>query len=115
MGLNATAFTRALGLRYADVLGFSIGGTVSQEMAIQAPDLVRRLILIGTASRGGEGIATITPEMQQLYSATYDDPDHLFLHGFFTTSEASQAAGRRFLKRFRLRTENRDPEVNAKV
>jgi pimeloyl-ACP methyl ester carboxylesterase len=115
MGANAIAFTKALGLRYADVLGFSIGGTVAQEMAIQAPDLVRRLILVSTAPRGGEGIATITPETQQLYSATYDDPDHLFLHGFFTTSDASQTAGRRFLKRFRLRRDDRDPEVNGKV
>jgi pimeloyl-ACP methyl ester carboxylesterase len=115
MGANAIAFTEALGLRYADVLGFSIGGTVAQEMAIQAPDLVRRLILVGTAPHGGEGIATITSEMQQLYSATYDDPDHLFLHGFFTTSDASQSAGRRFLKRFRLRRDDRDPEVNGKV
>jgi len=61
----------------------------------------RRLILVGTAPRGGEGIASITSEMQQLYSATYDDPDHLFLHGFFTSSDASQTAGRRFLKRLR--------------
>jgi pimeloyl-ACP methyl ester carboxylesterase len=115
MGANAIAFIRALGLRHADVLGFSIGGTVAQEMAIHAPDLVRRLILVGTGPRGGEGIATITPEMQQLYSATYDDPDHLFLRGFFTNSDASQAAGRRFLKRFRLRSTNRDAEVNEKV
>lgn len=115
MGLNAIAFTRALGVRHADVLGFSIGGTVAQEMAIQAPDLVRRLILVSTAPRGGEGIATITSEMQQLYSVTYEDPDELFLHGFFTSSDASQAAGRRFLKRFRLRSKDRDPEVNGKV
>jgi pimeloyl-ACP methyl ester carboxylesterase len=115
MGANAIAFTRALGLRQADVLGFSIGGTVAQEMALQAPDLVRRLILISTAPRGGEGIATITPEMQQLYSATYDHPDHLFLHGFFTKSDASQAAGREFLRRFRLRSKDRDPEVNVNV
>src|ERR1700735_38132 len=57
MAGNAIAFTRAFGLQYADILGFSIGGTVAQEMAIQAPELVRRLILAGTAPRGGEGIA----------------------------------------------------------
>jgi pimeloyl-ACP methyl ester carboxylesterase len=43
------------------------------------------------------------------------EPDHLWLHVHFTRSEKSQAAGREFLKRFRLRAENRDPEVNEKV
>ena len=47
MGANAVAFTRALGLKKADVLGFSIGGMVAQEIALQAPDLVRKLILVG--------------------------------------------------------------------
>jgi pimeloyl-ACP methyl ester carboxylesterase len=115
MGANAIAFIQALGSGQVDVLGFSIGGTVAQEIALQAPDLVRRLILLSTAPRGGEGIATITPEIQRLYAAKYDHPDHVFLHGFFTNSNASQAAGREFLKRFRLRGKERDPEVTADV
>src|SRR5438445_6871110 len=45
MGANAVAFTRALGLNKADMLGFSIGGMVAQEVALQAPNLVRKLIL----------------------------------------------------------------------
>src|ERR1700739_235160 len=45
MGANAVAFSRALGLNKADVLGFSIGGMVAQEIALQAPELVRKLIL----------------------------------------------------------------------
>jgi pimeloyl-ACP methyl ester carboxylesterase len=49
MGANAIAFIRALGLtQKVDVLGFSIGGFVAQEIALQAPDLVRKLILVGT-------------------------------------------------------------------
>ena len=110
MAANAVAFTNALGLKTVDVLGFSIGGFVAQEMTLQAPNLVRRLVLLGTGPRGGQGMATLTPEAQQIFSATYDEPDHLWLAGFFTPSQASQAAGREFLKRFRLRTENRDPE-----
>jgi len=46
MGANAVAFSRALGLNKADMLGFSIGGMVSQEIALQAPDLIRKLILV---------------------------------------------------------------------
>src|SRR5713226_8280705 len=115
MATNAVSFIRALGLPKVDVLGFSIGGFVAQEIALQAHDLVRRLVLVGTGPRGGQGMATLTPEAQQVFGATYDEPDHLWLHVHFTQSEKSQAAGREFLKRFRLRTENRDPEVNEKV
>jgi pimeloyl-ACP methyl ester carboxylesterase len=115
MAANAVAFIAALGLSTVDVLGFSIGGFVAQEIAGQAPGLVRKLILVGTGPRGGEGMASLTPEAQQIFGATYEDPDRLWLAVHFTRSEASQAAGRDFLKRFRLRKENRDPEANEKV
>src|ERR1700757_253376 len=48
MGANAMAFIKALGLTKVDVLGFSIGGFVAQEIALQTPDLVRRMVLVGT-------------------------------------------------------------------
>ena len=115
MGANAIAFIKALGLKRVDVLGFSIGGFVAQEMTLQAPDLVRRLVLVGTGPRGGQNMATLTPEAQQIFGATYKVPEELWLKVHFTDSEASQAAGREFLKRFLRRTENRDPEVNEKV
>jgi pimeloyl-ACP methyl ester carboxylesterase len=115
MGTNAVAFIKALRLAKVDVLGFSIGGLVAQEIALQAPDLVRRLVLVGTGPRSGEGMASLTPEAQEIFGATYDEPDHLWLRVHFTKSEKSRAAGREFLKRFRLRAENRDPEVNEKV
>src|SRR5713226_766067 len=115
MAANAVSFVKALGLPKVDVLGFSIGGFVAQEIALQAPDLVRRLVLVGTGPRGGQGMATFTPEAQEIFGATYDEPDDLWLHVHFTQSDKSQAAGREFLKRFRLRAENRDPEVNEKV
>jgi pimeloyl-ACP methyl ester carboxylesterase len=115
MGANAIAFIKALGLKQVDVLGFSIGGLVAQEIALEAPDLVRRLVLVGTGPRSGESMDTGTPEGQRIFGATYDKPDDLWLSVFFTPSRASQAAGRAFLKRFRLRTKERDPEVNDKV
>jgi pimeloyl-ACP methyl ester carboxylesterase len=115
MGASAVAFIKALRLTKVDVLGFSIGGFVAQEIALQASDLVRRLVLVGTGPRGGEGMATLTPEAQEIFGATYEEPDHLWLRVHFSKSEKSQAAGREFLKRFRLRAANRDPEVNEKV
>src|SRR5271165_1292614 len=115
MAADAAAFIKAVGLTQVDVLGFSLGGLVVQTLAIAEPKLVRRLVLVGTGPRSGEGMATLTPEAQEIFGAAYDEPDHLWLHVHFTRSEKSQAAGREFLKRFRLRAENRDPEVNEKV
>ena len=94
MATNAVSFIEALGLPKVDVLGFSIGGFVAQEITRQAPDLVRRLVLVGTGPRSGEGMATLTPEAQEIFGATYDEPDHLWLRVHFTRSERSQAAGR---------------------
>src|SRR6266851_1982777 len=115
MAANAAAFIRAVGLTRVDVLGFSLGGLVAQELALAEPELVRRLILLGTGPRSGEGMASLTPEAQKIFGATYDEPDHLWLNVFFARSEKSQAAGREYLKRFRFRTEDRDPEVSDKV
>src|SRR5258707_794092 len=75
----------------------------------------REVILVDNAPRGGEGMATLTPEAQEIFGASYEKPDHLWLRVHFTASAKSQAAGREFLRRFRLRAENRDPEVNEKV
>jgi pimeloyl-ACP methyl ester carboxylesterase len=115
MGANAVAFIKALGLKRVDVLGFSIGGFVAQEIALQAPDLVRKLVLVGTGPRGGQNMATLTPEAQQIFGATYAIPEEIWLKVHFTPSAASQAAGRRFLERFKARVKDRDPEVNEKV
>src|SRR5579872_2372694 len=69
MGANAIAFIKALGLKQVDVLGFSIGGMVSQEIVLQAPDLVRRLIVDGTGPRGGQGMELLTQAAGRLFGA----------------------------------------------
>jgi pimeloyl-ACP methyl ester carboxylesterase len=115
MGANAVAFIRALGLNQVDVLGFSIGGMVAQEITLQAPDLVRKLILVGTGPRGGQGMASLTQVAGRIFGAAYDPPEHVWLAVQFSPSEAGQAAGKEFLKRKHLRQKGRDPEVNDKV
>lgn len=60
MGRDAIAFIRALRLELVDLFGFSLGGGVAQMVALQAPDLVRRIVLAGTGPRGGGGIDQIT-------------------------------------------------------
>ena len=115
MARNAAAFIKALGLAKVDVLGFSLGGFVAQQLTLSEPTLVRRLVLVGTGPRGGDRMATLTPEAQALFGGKYANPDELWLGVFFTRSAASQSAGRAFLKRFRRRVAGRDPEVGARV
>src|SRR5690348_6641430 len=67
MGATAVAFSRALGLNKVDVLGFSIGGMVAQEFTLQAPNLVRKLMLVGTGPRGGQGMASLTQVAQRIF------------------------------------------------
>src|SRR5258708_4408844 len=69
MGANAIAFIKALGLSKVDVLGFSIGGMVAQEITLQAPDLVRKLILVGTSPPPCQAIASVT-QVYRVYATT---------------------------------------------
>jgi len=108
MGANAITFIRALGLSKVDVLGFSIGGMVSQEVALQAPNLVRKLILVGTGPRGADMSASKSAE---IFAGTYDPPEHLWLAVHFSPSTAGRAAGLEFLER-KHRRRDRDPEVS---
>jgi pimeloyl-ACP methyl ester carboxylesterase len=115
MARHAAAFIDALGVKKLDALGFSIGGFVAQQFTLDRPDLVRKLILVGTGPRSGEGMASLTPEAQKIFGARYDPADELWLRVFFTPSERSQSAGRKYLERQRARKENRDPLPNEKV
>jgi pimeloyl-ACP methyl ester carboxylesterase len=108
MGANAIAFVTALGLTTVDVLGFSIGGMVAQEIALQAPNLVRKLLLVGTGPRGADMSASKSAE---IFGGTYDPPEHLWLAVHFSPSAAGQAAGLAFLER-KLHRTDRDPEVS---
>ena len=60
---DAIAFITALGIDKADVLGYSIAGKIAQEVAVQAPDLVRKLILEGTGPRGADTAASKSAEI----------------------------------------------------
>ena len=83
-----------------DVLGFSLGGMVTQQMALERPSIFRRMMLVGTAPRGGEDIMHL--EKPSL-AKPLGDPS---LQGyavlqkiFFAPTESSQAAGAAFIKR----------------
>ena len=111
MGANAIGFIKALGLGKVDVLGFSIGGMVAQEITAQAPELVRRLILVGTGPRGAD---MSTSRSAEIFAGAYDPPEHLWLAVHFSPSPSGRAAGLAFLKRKLLRGD-RDPEVSEEA
>ncbi|HEU0164040.1 MAG TPA: alpha/beta hydrolase [Thermomicrobiales bacterium] len=111
---DAEAFIDALGLTRVDVLGFSIGSMVSQLIALDRPDLVRRLILVGSSPRNGDSLP-LTPESEVVFGTEYADPDDFWINGFFTHSPASLAAGQAFLKRRDLRTVDRDVPPDDRV
>jgi pimeloyl-ACP methyl ester carboxylesterase len=107
MAHDALRFVEALELDHIDLLGFSLGGFVAQEMVLIRPRLVRRLVLAGTGPEGGEDMHGFADDVY--VSATRDEPggeDLLAL--FFERSETSIVAGWEFVERIFTRTEDRD-------
>lgn len=107
MTKHCVAFCRALGMKQVHVVGFSLGGMIAQQLAIDHPQLVGRLILLGTGPRGGEDM-TFT----ELSAEEQADPVAFLLAAFFSPSEASQAAGREYIKRLDSRKNDRDLPVS---
>jgi pimeloyl-ACP methyl ester carboxylesterase len=107
MAKHCVAFCRALGLKQIHVVGFSVGGMIGQHLALEHPQLIGRLILLGTGPRGGEDM-TFT----ELSAEEQADPVAFLLAAFFSPSEASQAAGREYIKRLESRKNDRDLPVS---
>jgi pimeloyl-ACP methyl ester carboxylesterase len=114
MAHDTASFIDALGLSAVDLLGHSMGGEVAQALALQRHGLVRRLILVGTGPRGGEGMATQKPSTAELFAKQYQRPDEMWLPIMFAASEASEGAGRAYLERIRRRPD-RDVPVSAEA
>ncbi|WP_441239245.1 alpha/beta fold hydrolase [Bradyrhizobium sp. 930_D9_N1_4] len=106
MARDAVDFINSLGLSKVDLLGFSLGGCVAQQIASEHGALVRKLILVGTAPKGGEEHLLMV--LQQAFSQT-DAPDPR-LPLFFTTSDPSRSSGLAFLKRTKVRKDDRDTD-----
>ncbi|MDX3452307.1 alpha/beta hydrolase [Streptomyces sp. ME02-8801-2C] len=110
MADDIAAVIRALGLEQVDLLGFSIGGWQAEEVTLRHPELVRKLILVGTGLRGGD--PTMDPKVPEV--ATNPVPtveDFLFL--FFGRSQAAAEAGRAFWERRHQRTDQDPPSSPA--
>jgi pimeloyl-ACP methyl ester carboxylesterase len=110
MARHALVFSDALGLKKFSVVGFSLGGMIAQQLALDHPDRVNRIVLLGTGPRGGEGM-TFT----ELSAEERADPERFLLAAFFSPTDASQAAGGAYLKRLAARARDRDLPVSTKA
>jgi pimeloyl-ACP methyl ester carboxylesterase len=111
MARDAIAFITALDTPLVDILGFSIGSFVAQEIALIRPDVVRRLVLASSAPRGGAGMHGWAPEVINAVGQPQPDPKG-YLDVFFTSSAASRQAGQQTLGRIYGRTTDVDQPTN---
>ena len=112
MARDAVAFIRALGFAQVDLFGFSLGGFISQVIAQEEPQLVRKIILAGTGPAGGAGIDKVTSvTIRDMAKAalTFRHPEYYL---FFTETRNGRNEARKFLARLKERTENRDKPVS---
>jgi pimeloyl-ACP methyl ester carboxylesterase len=112
MARDAIAFIRALGFEQVDLLGFSLGGFISQVIALEEPQLVRKMILAGTGPAGGVGIDKVTRvTIRDMIKAalTLRHPEYYL---FFTSTSNGHRSARDFLKRLHERSENRVKPVS---
>jgi pimeloyl-ACP methyl ester carboxylesterase len=116
MAEHFLAFAEALSLTQVDLLGFSLGGMVAQQAALERPALIRRMLLVGTAPEGGEDIMHLEkPELSRILGDPTLTGYQVLVKLFFTPSEASQAAGQAFAARLAARTEDREPQSGPGV
>lgn len=108
MARDTIALIHALGLNKVDLLGFSLGGFVAQDIALKAPELVRKLILAGTGPAGGTDIdkvwSVFWPLMIKALLTLRDAKYYLF----FTSTTNGRRAAKAFLKRLKERELHRD-------
>jgi pimeloyl-ACP methyl ester carboxylesterase len=107
MAHDAVAFLDSLDLAQVDLLGFSIGSFVAQEIALTRPSLVRRLILASAAPQGAAGMHGWAPQVIGAVGSPQPKPEQ-YLDVFFTQSAESRQSGRENLARMMARTDDRD-------
>lgn len=115
MAKDAIAFIHALGYKQVDIVAFSMGGFITQELLLVEPALVRKAILAGTGPRGGQGISDVVDlTYKEIVRGQNTSSDAKF-YLFFTQNKVGKKAARDFLKRLKERTENRDTIVGVSV
>lgn len=107
MALDAIDFIDALDVGEVDLLGFSIGSFLAQEIALVRPSAVRRLVLASSAPQGASGMHGWPADVIGAVGQPETSPEE-YLSVFFTGSDASRTAGQQLLGRLFARTIDRD-------
>jgi pimeloyl-ACP methyl ester carboxylesterase len=107
MAADAIAFLAAMGLGQIDLLGFSIGSFVAQQIALTRPAIVRRLVLASCAPQGAAGMHGWAPDVIGAIGTPDTSPEE-YLGVFFARSESSRKAGQEAMQRMYARTQDRD-------
>jgi pimeloyl-ACP methyl ester carboxylesterase len=116
MAGHVMAFLDGLHLERCDVLGFSLGGMIAQQMAKDRPSLFRRMILVGTAPRGGEDIMHLEKPSLARHLQDPQNRGYAVLQKiFFAPTATSQAAGGAFISRLMQRQDDREPPSGPNV
>lgn len=111
MAKDGIAFIYALGYNQVDIVAFSMGGFITQEILLVEPQLVRKAILAGTGPRGGAGIPDVVGRTYwDIFRGLLSFRDPKF-YLFFNQNKIGKAAARDFLSRLKERKENRDKKV----
>jgi pimeloyl-ACP methyl ester carboxylesterase len=115
MARDAITFINALGLTTIDVVAHSMRGLVAQEVTLAHPELVRRLVLVGTGPRGGEGIGARPAWVADLFTRKYERQEDMWLPILFAPTETSQAAGRAYVERITARADRDAPVSDQSI
>jgi len=116
MAEHVLAFLDGLGLKTCDVLGFSLGGMVAQQMVVDRPSIFRRLILVATAPRGGDDIMHLEKPSLAKYLQDPKLQGYAVLQKiFFAPTPSSQSAGEAFIGRLLRRKDDREPVSGPEV
>jgi pimeloyl-ACP methyl ester carboxylesterase len=115
MADDVHAFIHALGLEEVDAFGFSIGGMVAQELALKYPGDVRKLLLIGTGPRGGEGMQDPKPHVVKALTEAGADPKSARPFLFFSQTENGKTEAARFMARTAERKVDLDPGASMQT
>ena len=115
MARDAITFINALGLTTIDVVAHSMGGLVAQEVTLTHPELVRRLVLVGTGPRGGEGIGARPAWVADLFTRKYERQEDMWLPILFAPTKTSQAAGRAYVERITARADRDAPVSDQSI
>jgi pimeloyl-ACP methyl ester carboxylesterase len=111
MAHDAIAFLSAMDLDRVDILGYSLGSFIAQEIALIRPALARSIVLASSAPKGAAGMHGWAPEVIDAVGKPEPDPDG-YLRVFFAASAASQRAGQETLQRIFSRTTDPDESTN---